>query len=66
MIPSVLKDRSIPSGNTSLAGAILNLFALKDTTEKMLHFQSIAKEINLGERKDFNEIYVSNFDLEES
>ncbi len=66
MIPSVLKDRSIPSGNTSLAGAILNLFALKDTTEKMLHFQSIAKEINLGERKDFNEIYVSNFDLEEN
>lgn len=66
MIPSSLKKRSIPSGNTSLAGAILNLFDLKQTTKNTLHYKSIAKEINLGERKDFNEIYVSNFNLEEN
>jgi len=65
MIPSILKDRVNPSGNTSLSGAIYNLFSLEEATEKTLKYQKISKTINLAEYKRFNDLFIENCDLDD-
>ena len=66
LIPKELEMKTIPAGNTVLAGTkevLLGRISKEDTIEELEKIQTMADVINLAEENDFEELYLSYMDF---
>ena len=62
MIPKELEMKTIPAGNTVLAGTKEVLLS-RISKEELEKIQTMADVINLAEENDFEEMYLSYMDF---